>query len=326
MNHELYMRRCIELAERSRGRVFDGALVGAVLVRGDSIIAEGYFQGPGNPHAEVDMIKNCEQEIQPEDRLYVNLEPCCHTGKTPPCTAAIIEAGIKTVVCGMQDPDARVSGRGIAALRSAGIKVITPVCRAECERLNRGFVSLRTRGRPYITLKSARSRSGAIANADGTPLKITSQQQDAWSHEHLRAKHNAIAVGVQTIIADDPQLTVRLNKKSDQEIPQPLKIIFDPHLRTPLDARCLDERVIIVTDQATRPSDHPTIASLKEKGVTVIPVSLINDHFDLSELWSQLTTNNQQLSTLLVEGGQKTWDAFKTAGLVDEEVCLIGDC
>ena len=307
------MHRCIELAQKGRGLVGNNPLVGSVLVREGTVIAEGYYRGVGTGHAEVDMIKNCEQDILPTDGLYVNLEPCCHTGKTPPCTDAIITSGIKNVFIGMKDPDERVSGQGIAALRSAGIKVTGPVAGTLCERLNKGYISLRTKSRPYITLKRAQTREGAVANTDGTKLCITSDIQNKWSHTHRRSSHDAILIGVQTVEIDDPQLTIR-NIDTNSEF-QPLKIIFDPELRINRDAKLLDNRTIIITAKESEP-----IGETK-----VITVPLIDNHFDWNALWQYLTTDNRQpITSILVEGGSKTWEAFQSAGIVDEEVILIG--
>ena len=308
MNNQVAMHRCLELAAQGRGLVGSNPLVGSVLVRDGNIIAEGYYRGVGFDHAEVDMIKNCDQLIKPTDGLYVNLEPCCHTGNTPPCTDRIIESGIKRVIIGMQDPDPRVSGEGIAKLRSAGVEVTGPVLRAQCERLNRGYISLRTNNRPYITLKRAQTFEGNVANADGSTLSITSQNQNKWSHANLRATHDAILVGVQTVIADDPQLTNRISTY------QPIKIILDPDLRIPRDAKLIDNRTIIITQKDAEP-----IGDAK-----VITVPIIDNHFDWDVLWNQFSTFHFPLSTILVEGGPKTWDAFWKASLVDEEVILIG--
>lgn len=290
-------------------------LVGAVLVRDGSVVSEGWYRGVGSDHAEVDMIKKLDQVFQPTDRLYVNLEPCNHTGKTPPCTEAIIKAGITHVVIGMVDPDERVAGQGIAALRAAGVTVTGPVCRAECERLNRGYVSLRTKGRPYITLKRAQTREGSIANPDGSKLCITSQEQNTWSHTYLRTTHDAILVGVQTVITDDPLLSIRHTKNTNQ----PCRIILDPHLRTPLDAKVVREGTIIVRDDAEESKER----QLRQKGAEVLSVPMVNNHFDWDELWSHLPTTHYPPSSILVEGGPKTWAAFEQAGLVDEYVTLV---
>ncbi len=313
MNHEPFMYQCLELAKQGRGLVGSNPLVGSVLVRDGNIIAEGYYRGIGSDHAERDMIKNCDQDIQQGDRLYVNLEPCCHHGKTPPCTDVIIESGIKHVVIGMVDPDEKVAGKGIDQLRSAGINVSGPVFRAQCERLNRGYISLRTKSRPYITLKRAQNSEGAVANPDGSKRCITSQKQNEWSHTHLRSTHDAILVGVQTVIADDPQLTIRHTQLPAPSY-QPLRIILDPDFRIPRDAKVIDHNTIIITQK-----ESETIGEAK-----VITVPIIDNHFEWNTLWNTLATSSKPLSTILVEGGPKTWESFKKAGIVDEEITLIG--
>jgi diaminohydroxyphosphoribosylaminopyrimidine deaminase/5-amino-6-(5-phosphoribosylamino)uracil reductase len=208
----------------------------------------------------------------------------------------------------MMDPDERVSGQGKHQLIDSGVQVTGPVLRSQCERLNRGYISLRTKNRPYITLKRAQTFEGNVANADGSTLSITSQNQNKWSHANLRATHDAILVGVQTVIADDPQLTNRISTY------QPIKIILDPDLRIPRDAKLIDNRTIIITQKDAEP-----IGDAK-----VITVPIIDNHFDWDVLWNQFSTFHFPLSTILVEGGPKTWDAFWKASLVDEEVILIG--
>lgn len=344
MNHQLYIDRCHELAARGQGRVGNGALVGAVLVHNEEVIAEGWHAAYGEVHAERHLLESVipsssrnEQKISSslddarddsgklrEDiALYVNLEPCSHHGKTPPCTDIIIDSGVKTVVFGMKDPDKRVQGRGVGQLKTAGINVIGPVDTVGCRRFNRGYVSVREQGRPFVTLKSARTKDGKIANEDGSPLKITSQEQDEWSHEYLRAKHDAILVGVQTVLNDDPQLTVRLNKKSIQEEWQPRAIILDPSLRVPNDANIVRDGTILVTAS----EDEETIDGLMEKGVRVIRLPVTDGEFDLTALMQILATPYEDyigLTSILVEGGQRTWDSFKKQQLVDEEIVLIG--
>ncbi|MDA0375682.1 MAG: bifunctional diaminohydroxyphosphoribosylaminopyrimidine deaminase/5-amino-6-(5-phosphoribosylamino)uracil reductase RibD [bacterium] len=326
MNHEHFMHRCLELAQKGRGLVGGNPLVGSVLVRDEKIIAEGYYRGVGTDHAEQDMITLRQaqgKKIRPTDGLYVNLEPCCHHGKTPPCTDAIIKSGIKNVCIGMRDPDERVAGKGIQQLIDNGITVIGPVLRAQCERLNRGYISLRTQGRPYITIKRAQTREGLVSNTDGTKLCITSQEQNTWAHTHLRSTHDAILVGVQTVIVDDPQLTIRFPQPPTPNY-QPFRIILDPDLRIPRESQLLDQRTIIITQKDPEPIGD----------AQVIQISIVNNHFDWEELWKALSTIHYlpaialasagPLSTILVEGGPKTWESFKKAGIVDEEVILIG--
>lgn len=347
MPDEVCMRRCLELAEGGRGKVGNGALVGAVLVRpteqtgmerggGNAndvhgeILAEAYHEGFGTLHAERKLLETYPDHIAPEDILYVNLEPCCHHGKTPPCVDLLLQRGVRRVVVGTPDPDPRVGGEGISRLRAAGVDVRGPVLRAECERCNRGFLTLRTKGRLWITLKSAQTHEGSIAHPDGSPLKITSPKQDIWSHTALRAKMDAILVGVGTVIADDPRLDTRLvksNKKVDQEIPQPYRIILDPKLRIPLNARVVSDggrsRTIIVTDAATR--EPKKAEDLLHRGVRLFDVPTSGGLFRWDALFAALSTPLDDFSgitNVLIEGGRRTWGAFREGGYLDEEVVL----
>lgn len=324
VNYDSFIFRCLELADRGRGSVGINPLVGSLLVRKGEVVAEGWHRHFGGDHAERELIKKFDQGLEQEDVLYVNLEPCCHHSKTPPCTDLIIKSGIKQVVYGMQDPNPEVAGQGIAALRAAGITVTGPVLPELCRRHNRGFVSLHEKGRPYITLKRAQTKDGRVANDDGSPLTITSEEQNQWSHQHLRAKHDAILVGVQTVISDDPQLTVRLmNKKVDQTFPQPLVIIFDPHLRIPAEAKVVKEGTVIITD---REAAQKREEELFKTGARILRIPTQNGYFDWNSLWSMLTTPEEDfygISSILVEGGQKTGDAFRNAGQYDEEVTLV---
>lgn len=366
MMYESFMFRCLELAERGRGNTGINPMVGAVLVRNGKIIAEGFHSEFGKPHAERQLLENTEptnqsarsarfgalREICSTDVLYVNMEPCCHIDKkTPPCAQFLIERGVKHLVFGMRDPNPEVSGKGIAYLRSQGVEVIGPILEDECLRFNRGFVSLQTAGRPWITLKMARTRDGRIPNQDGSPLKITSAEQDAWSHRFLRARHDAILVGVNTIIIDDPRLTVRCSSATSPH-PQPLppapagaagggvqgwghRIILDPHLRIPIDAKVVtpplaDGTIILRKEiEETEESDETeeTLKILEERGVRIMTVPYRKNVFDWEALWQALITPDGDfhgITSILVEGGPKTWKIFRDAGIVDEEVVLIG--
>ncbi len=306
-------------------------LVGAVLVREGNVIAEGWHEGYGKSHAELSLLQKFDQKISTNDTLYVNVEPCCHTDKkTPPCTSAILERGIRHVVYGMQDPNPQVAGKGIALLREHGINVIGPVQRVPCERLNRGFISRMQSGRPWITLHNARTRDERISHDDGSTLKITSPVQDAWAHEYLRATHDAILVGAGTVIADDPQLTVRyMNTKSDQR--NPLRIVLDPNMTSPKDARIFDEEsasgTLLVTSESG--AAHSLVAELQARGVRIETVPTdTNGHFVWDALWELLITPNGEFhgtSSVLVEGGPRIWKSFRDAKCIDEEVTLVGD-
>lgn len=323
------MMRCLERATQGRGLVGNGALVGAVLVRDGMIIAEGFHAGFGKAHAERDLLEKFTEPIQSNDILYVNLEPCCHHGKTPPCTDILLERGIRNVVYGMQDPDVRVAGQGIMLLRSHGIEVIGPICLPLCERFNKGFISVRTHNRPYITLKKAMMPDGRISNDDGSPMKITSDEQNIWSHTNLRATHDAILVGVGTVIADNPRLDTRLDTHARDL--HPYRIVLDATLRTPADAHVVTDlyshRTIIVHGPVVTNAMEHAVSYLRNEGVRLIEVPIINSSFDWQVLWSALMTPDSLyhgLTSILVEGGAKTWDMFKQAQMMDEEVTLIG--
>lgn len=321
-----HMQRCLDLAVQGRGLVGNGALVGAVLVRDTVSIAEGFHAGFGKLHAERDLLNRFTGDILPGDVLYVNLEPCCHHGKTPPCTDSILQRGIKHVVYGMRDPDTRVSGHGIEALRRAGVTVRASRDTAACEYVNRGFISVRTNGRPWITLKQARMPDGSIANMDGSPKNITSNAQNIWSHYYLRARSDAIIVGVGTIITDNPKLTIRHHEGAHQ----PYRIVLDPHLRLPENSRVVTdeyrERTIICTDKNTSANEVKKNA-LQASGVRVVSVDMHRDTFDWAQLWQALTAPADDyigMTSVLVEGGRRTWDLFRRNGMMDEEVTLVG--
>lgn len=331
MDHSFYMQRCRELALLGRGKVGNGALVGAVLVRNNQVIAEGYHESYGNLHAERMLLQKFDQKIESTDVLYTSLETCCHHGKQPPCTDIIIDRGVTHVVYGMQDPDVRVAGQGNELLRTAGVSVIGPVDRAVNERLCRGFVTVRTKQRPWIVLKSARTPDGRIANADGTPMNITSEEQNAWSHTNLRSEVDGIVVGINTVLRDNPQLNTRLSQTLySQEGLNPYRIVLDTNGKMPLDAHVVTDdqkhRTIVIVSPESEKSE--TVSALKDRGVRVFAVPVGADGvFDLPELWKVLIAPVESytgLTSLLIEGGQRTWDIFKNAGVVDEEVTLMG--
>ncbi len=329
MHTEEAMRRCLDLAHQGQLLVGNGAMVGAVLVRNETIIAEGWHRGFGLSHAERDLLESFDQPIMPNDVLHVNLEPCCHQGKTPPCTDIILERGIAHVVYGMMDPDARVAGQGIAALQAAGVKVTGPIDEENCRRLNRGFVWMRTKQRPWITLKRAVANDGAISNPDGSPLRITTEAQDIRSHTELRCHHDAILVGVDTIITDDPRLDARLDVRKRNY--HPYRIILDPHLRIPVTARVVTDdyrqRTIVVHGPIVNPEMDEAAQVLAQQHVLLREVPLVDGSFDWPMLWAALCEPRESyhgLVSILVEGGQRTWKNFADAGMVDEEVTLVG--
>ncbi|TSC79021.1 MAG: diaminohydroxyphosphoribosylaminopyrimidine deaminase / 5-amino-6-(5-phosphoribosylamino)uracil reductase [Candidatus Peregrinibacteria bacterium Gr01-1014_25] len=339
--HDVFIRRCLELAERGRGSVGNGAMVGAVLVRSGRIVAETWHETFGKPHAERMLLEDYRDAIEKADTLYINLEPCCHHGKTPPCTDIIVGRGMRRVVYGMRDPDHRASGKGMAALRSAGIDIIGPVLPDLCQRFNRGFVSARSMGRPWITLKRAVTREGSFSASNRAPLKITTHDQDVWSHTWLRSRHDAILAGVGTILADDPQLNTRFVQKIHQESGlndhstlkkyAPLRIVLDPKGRIPIDARVVNDdsrsRTIVVMGQGSVEAQDK-VSTLRKQDVRVLEIALSADgNFVWADLWTALLLLDggaKGITSILVEGGAETWRRFRESGNVDEEVTLVG--
>jgi diaminohydroxyphosphoribosylaminopyrimidine deaminase/5-amino-6-(5-phosphoribosylamino)uracil reductase len=238
----------------------------------------------------------------------------------------------------LADPDPRVAGKGIALLRQKGVTVEGPVERALCERLNRGFVTVRTKGRPWITITGARTLEGAIAKPDGSPLKITGIEQDTWSHTYSRGQLDAILVGVQTVIHDDPQLTIRhgtlaegkkkiLNTKIDHS--QPWRIVLDPHLRIPLTAKLVTDalRFQTIVIAADGHGQDAVKTDLQSRGIRVIEVPFADGRFAWDILWQKLLASDGDfhgLTSILVEGGARTWEMFWEEGVVDEEVRMVG--
>src|SRR5262249_1719664 len=229
-----YMRSALRLAEKAAGRTSPKPMVGAVLVRGGKVVATGYHRRAGGDHAEIDALKRAGRRARGAT-LYLNLEPCGHYGRTPPCVDALIAAKIKRVVAGMADPNPLVSGRGFRRLRQARIQVRSGVLEAECRRLNESFIKYITRGLPFVLLKSAAPRDGKTAPAPGSSRWVTGRGGRRRVHE-LRNVVDAVIVGVGTVIADDPQLTCRIPGGRN-----PVRVVLDPRLRMPPTARMLSE-------------------------------------------------------------------------------------
>ncbi|MBE7558253.1 bifunctional diaminohydroxyphosphoribosylaminopyrimidine deaminase/5-amino-6-(5-phosphoribosylamino)uracil reductase RibD [bacterium] len=224
---ERWMRRALELAVRGARTAAPNPMVGAVVVKDGVLVGEGYHQRAGEAHAEVAALAAAGEAARGAT-LYATLEPCCHYGRTGPCTEALIAAGVRRVVAGMRDPYPPVAGKGLLRLREAGIRVKCGVLEDECRRLNRAFFSRITRNRPWVTIKLATTLDGKIATRTGDSKWITSEATRAWTHD-LRARVNAILVGIGTVESDDPRLTARPLDSND--LRQPLRIVLDTHCR-----------------------------------------------------------------------------------------------
>lgn len=307
---EALMDRALELAVLGEGRTRPNPMVGAVVVQGSHIVGEGYHAELGGPHAEVVALDMAGTAARGAD-LYVNLEPCCHQGRTPPCTTRIIEAGIRRVFVAHRDPNPRVNGLGIATLTAAGIHVAEGMRCTEAARLNEVFFRWITQGKPFVTLKLAMSLDGKIASPDGTSRWITGPASRSLV-QRLRRRYAAVLVGVNTVLKDDPRLDLR-----EFPGPQPLRVIVDTHARTPLDARLLRPpgcAVIAVGHEV--PTER--VQALQAAGARVWTVPLSDGRVYMPALLEILAA--EKVDSLLVEGGGEISWSFLAAELVQKVV------
>lgn len=312
-----WMRRALSLAARGRGSVEPNPMVGCVLVRDGRVVGEGYHRRYGGPHAEVQAIRDAGRSAR-QATAYVTLEPCCHFGKTPPCTDALIAAGVKRVVVAMRDRLPPVGGRGVGILRKAGVRVDVGLCEEEARELNGPYLKLKGTGRPWVILKWAQSIDGKIATRTGDSKWISGEKSRRMVHK-LRGLVDAVVVGVGTVIADDPALTCRHVKARRTAT----RIVIDPHLRTPVAAQLVRTAskvpVIIATDK--RRSGSQKARRLVRAGVEVLGLPMRRSGLDLDALLADL--GSRGMTNVLVEGGGRTLGAFLDAGLADEAVIFV---
>jgi diaminohydroxyphosphoribosylaminopyrimidine deaminase/5-amino-6-(5-phosphoribosylamino)uracil reductase len=311
---ESLMARALDLAEKGRGYVEPNPLVGAVLVNNGQIVGEGWHERFGEAHAEVNALTRAGESAR-EATLYVTLEPCCHQGKTPPCTETIICAGVKRVIAAMIDPFEPVAGQGAAQLRQAGIAVEIGVKEKEAQRLNAPYVKLLRTGRPYVHAKWAMTLDGKIATHTGDSRWITGDAARAWVHE-LRGRMDAIIVGIGTVLADNPQLTARPPGPR-----MPVRIVLDSRGRLPKTSKLArtarETPVMVVTgDEATA-----GIQELKALGCETIGLHADQRRPDIGALLDEL--GRRRMTNLLVEGGAEVLGSFFDAKAVDEVHAFI---
>ncbi len=311
-NDEQWMRQALELAVRGARTAAPNPMVGAVVVRDGVAVGEGFHQRAGEDHAEVAALKAAGEAARGAT-LYVTLEPCCHHGRTGPCTEALIAAGVRRVVAGVRDPYPPVSGKGLARLRQARVRVKCPVLEADCARLNRAFFSRVTRSRPWVTLKLATTLDGKVATRSGDSKWITSEATRAWVHD-LRARVNAILVGIGTVESDDPLLTAR--PLDPTGLRQPLRIVLDTHCRLSGQERVCKSAGEGPVLQVVAESPRDPLPGV-ERLVLATPAGGI----DVPALMAELA--RREINHLLVEGGSRVAGAFHDAGLVDEYIFCI---
>ncbi len=305
------MERALSLAKKAAGNTSPNPMVGAVIIKAGKIIAEGYHKKAGADHAEIAALKKAKKEAK-GSALYVTLEPCPHTGKTSACTKAIISAGVKTVVVATKDPNPLVAGKGIAELKKAGIAVKQGLLQKEAQRLNEAFNKFITQKTPFVTMKAAGSLDGKIAATNGDSRWITNELSRKRVHE-MRNEADAVMVGVNTVIKDDPQLNVRPVKKG---VGQPLRIVVDTNLKTPLEAKALNSaggKVIIAAGETPSQSK---VRALEAKGAMVLKIKQRGSELNLKELMKALAALN--VVSVLIEGGSTLFTSALSEGVVDK--------
>lgn len=315
------MKRAITLAGRGSGWVNPNPLVGALLVKDGTVIGEGFHEYFGGPHAEVNAINSATAPTEGAT-LYVTLEPCSHTGKTPPCVNLIVEKKISKVVIGMTDPNPLVNGRGIAHLRSQGIEVVTGILENEIRCQNEVFVKYISSSLPFVVLKTAMTLDGKIATVTNASRWITGEASRKIVHR-MRQHFSSVMVGVETVLSDDPQLNIRLGRNRVQPggWKSPLKIVADSKARIPLDAKILLQEpqlsIIAVTEQA----DKRKILEIRRKGAQVIICRERDGRVDLQHLMQLLGTVG--VDSIMIEGGSTLAFSSLHDGIVDKVVTFI---
>ena len=313
MNDEIYMNEALKIAANARGRTSPNPLVGAVIVKNNRIIAEGWHRQAGTPHAEINAL-NMAGDLAKDSTLYVTLEPCSHFGRTPPCANAIVNAGIKKVVIAMTDPNPKVAGRGIEILKNAGIEVEVGILEDQARRLNEVFIKWITTQKPFVTLKTAMSLDGKIATATGQSQWITSEESRRKVHE-LRDINDAIMIGIGTVLADNPSLTTRIDGGKN-----PIRIIVDSQLRTPINANVIVDgqaKTIIAT---TKNAPINKVDALKKSGVEIIFCG-DDRKVDMNILMNELAS--REITSIFVEGGGTLNFSLLENHLVDKVFAFI---
>ena len=319
-----YIARALQLAERGLYSTDPNPRVGCVLVRDGVVVGEGWHERAGGPHAEINALQQAGAQAAGAT-AYVTLEPCSHHGRTPPCSTALIAAGVARVVAAMQDPNPRVAGSGLQALQQAGIDTASGVLGAAAEALNPGFVKRMRTGLPWVRCKLAMSLDGRTAMASGESQWITGPDARRDVHR-LRARASAILTGIDTVLADDPALTVRLEEPAETAVRQPLRVVLDSRLRMPAAARLLGlpGETLLLTG-VTQLEQH---ARLARAGVTLATLPLQAGRLDLAAVLRHL--GELELNEIHVEAGATLCGALLRAGLLDELVVymaphLMGD-
>jgi diaminohydroxyphosphoribosylaminopyrimidine deaminase/5-amino-6-(5-phosphoribosylamino)uracil reductase len=310
----LHLARTLELAEQGRGRVSPNPLVGAVIARDGEVLGEGWHTAYGEPHAEVEALRAAAGRDLSDATLYVSLEPCCHTGKQPPCTDAIVASGIRRVIVASDDPTEKASGRGLGILRDEGVavEVADGDLAARARLLNQPFRKHARTGRPWVLFKSAMTLDGKVATRAGDSKWISSEESRRRAHR-WRAECDAVAVGIGTALADDPQLTARIPDVARQ----PRRVVFDSLGRLPIDAQLVaGAGEVLLTVVVSRAAPRAAIRALETHGAEVIVATGENETARVCSALDQLGAAG--VASMLLEGGPRLAGAFFDAGEIDE--------
>lgn len=307
-----FMNTALNLAKKGAGKTSPNPMVGAIVVKDNTIVGYGWHMKAGGPHAEIFALDQAKDQARGA-ALYVTLEPCCHHGKTPPCTDAIINAGIRKVVIAMADPNPLVSGQGIKQLQDAGIEVVCGIMEKEACYLNDIYIKNITAHKPFCALKTAITLDGKTATKSGSSRWVTNEKSREYVHI-LRSHYDAVLTGVGTVLADDCQLNVRLD---DDLLPQPIRIVLDPGLQTPVDARILDTKTaptMIITKKESM--DQSNNIALTKKGAKIYALPHQGNRINLQELLDFLY--RMGIMSIMVEAGSNLNASFLRADLIDK--------
>ena len=303
MNHEIYMQRCLDLAQKALGKTYPNPMVGCVIVHNDVIIGEGFHEKAGEAHAEINAINSVKNlELLKESTIYVSLEPCAHFGKTPPCASKIVEIGFKKVVIGTLDSHDKVNGKGKKIIEDAGIEVVSGVLEKECQELNKRFFTFHQKQRPFIILKWAASADGFL-DKDFKPTKIGNPLTKQFVHQ-LRSQEHAILVGTQTALTDNPSLTTR-----EVVGRNPVRILIDFELNVPPHFNLYNKEAHTIVFNSVKESIEENITFIK----------IAREHF-LENLMQKLF--EQQIQSVIIEGGRFTLQQFIDKNLWDETIII----
>jgi diaminohydroxyphosphoribosylaminopyrimidine deaminase/5-amino-6-(5-phosphoribosylamino)uracil reductase len=313
---KLWMKYALALAKKGKGWTSPNPCVGAVVVKNGRVVGEGFHTRAGEPHAEVFALQQAGKQAR-SATMFVTLEPCSHHGRTPPCVDAVLNANIRRVVAAMVDPNPKVNGQGLAQLQAAGVEVVCGVLEEQARKLNEDFIKFKTQGVPFVTLKIAMTLDGKIATTSGESKWITGEKARAYV-QRLRHEHDAMLVGINTVLADDPQLTTHLRRGKD-----PQRVIVDSRARLPLTARVLHpvESSASTWVATTERAPQSRIRKLEQAGAKILQTESTNGRVNLAQLMKMLAAQNM-MSVLIEGGGSVAWSALE-AGIVDKIIFFI---